>query len=278
MIEKIGLGSVQFGLNYGISNSSGITEPKEVARILDYARSTGIELIDTAFGYGCSEEVLGKSDLQGFNIVSKFLPATKEYSVENQINTSLKRMQVSQFYGLLAHRPEDVVLHPEIWEYLVGLKNNKVVRKIGFSFNTPEEADRVLGYGFIPDLIQVPFNYLDHRFLNIILLLKAKGCEIHTRSTFLQGLFFTDVNTLDGFFDEAKPAILELHKHGPALPGLLLKYCLRKTFIDKVILGVNTQKQLSENIGSIKLDGNLGEPEVEIKHEILTPSKWPVKK
>jgi aryl-alcohol dehydrogenase-like predicted oxidoreductase len=56
---KLGIGAAQFGLDYGVSNTEGITPIAEVVNILQQAESLGIELIDTAPAYGDSEAVLG---------------------------------------------------------------------------------------------------------------------------------------------------------------------------------------------------------------------------
>ena len=72
--NKIGLGTVQFGMDYGVSNTKGKTPDIEVSKILEYAKKEGLLYIDTAEAYGCSEEVLGRNDLSGFRIISKFLP------------------------------------------------------------------------------------------------------------------------------------------------------------------------------------------------------------
>lgn len=275
MINKIGLGTVQFGLDYGISNKKGITELEEVRNIISCAKDIGIDLLDTAYGYGKSEEVLGSAGVNSFKIVTKFLPATPEISIPLQINSSLQKLNIQHLYGILAHRSLDVLNNPDIWNYLLKLKQDKIVDKIGFSFNTPEEADVILSKGFVPDLIQVPFNYLDNRFKKHMIEFKKGGCEIHVRSPFLQGLFFINPITLSDFFEEVKPIIIKLQKHGNALSGLLLKYCLEKPFIDKVIFGINNKKQLLSNIEAIQTKENLTKLEFNIKHEILTPSNWP---
>lgn len=277
MINKLGLGTVQFGLNYGISNKYGITSMKEVGRILEYSREIGINVIDTAFGYGMSEEVLGNFGVSDFKLVSKFVPATPEYSIREQIKLSFKRLKVGHLYGLLAHRPLDLLDKPEIWEFLESIKSSAKVKKIGFSFNSTEEIDMVLGKKYIPDLIQVPYNYLDHRFESYMIDLKNNGCEIHSRSAFLQGLFFMIPESLGNFFDEIKPTLENLQSNGRALPGMLLKYCLQKPFIDKVILGVNNCKQLTENINSLRDTEQLTETPICTNNDILTPTKWPKK-
>jgi len=276
-IKKLGLGTVQFGLDYGISNKQGMTSLEEVKDILGFAKNAGIDLIDTAFGYGKSEEVLGIAGIDGFRVVSKFLPESNGLSIPQQVQTTFERLKTKQLYGLLAHRPIDLIDKPQVWEYLQELKQKGLVEKIGFSFNTPEEAEPLLEKGYQPDLIQAPFNYFDKRFQGVMIKLKEKGCEVHSRSTFLQGLFFMSASDLPGFFKEVKPEIYELQKNKESLPGLLLKYCLEKPFIDKVIIGVNNLAQLQENIKDIERQDSLPELKKQIKENILTPSLWPKK-
>ena len=128
--KKLGLGTVQFGLDYGISNKQGITNLEEVRDILGFAKNAGIDLIDTAFGYGKSEEVLGKADVDGFRVVSKFLPESNGLSIPQQVQTTLERLKTNQLYGLLAHRPADLLKNPDIWLYLQGLKQQGLVKTI----------------------------------------------------------------------------------------------------------------------------------------------------
>ena len=271
---KLGLGTVQFGLDYGISNKDGKTTEGELVKILKTAREADIDLLDTAFGYGVSEETLGNIGIDGFKVVTKFLPGSDDYSVCRQVELSLKRLRLDHLYGLLAHRPLDVMNNPEAWEYLLTLKADGLVEKIGFSFNSSEEIIRVFQSNFKPDLVQVPYNFLDHRFENYMISLHEIGCEIHTRSTFLQGLFFMKSEELSSFFDEIKPILRNLQTKGRELPGLLLNHTLKMNFVDRVILGVNTNIQLRNNLLSLMSNGSL--PYVTIKNlDILIPSKWP---
>src|SRR5690625_6191821 len=69
--NKIGLGTVQFGMEYGISNQSGQTPPNEVSAILASFRKKGGNLIDTAIAYGSSEIVLGNAGVGEFSVISK---------------------------------------------------------------------------------------------------------------------------------------------------------------------------------------------------------------
>ncbi len=252
-----------------------MTSFEEVKHILCYAKNSGIDLIDTAFGYGKSEEMLGMAGVDSFKVVSKFLPERNGISIQEQVRTSLERLKKDSLYGLLAHRPLDILENPNIWEYLLELKTKGVVEKIGFSFNKPEEAEMVLEKGFMPDLIQAPFNYLDMRFRKTMISLKEKGCEINSRSAFLQGLFFMTVDELPHFFEEVKPILNEVQKKGQILPGLLLKYCMDQDFIDKVIIGVDNHEQLKENIQQATSEEVLSALNQTIRSEILTPLEWP---
>ena len=72
-ITKIGLGAVQWGLDYGISNQNGQTPARAVKKILDFSQSCGINTIDTAPDYGESEQVIGSINTSSFVCVQKFL-------------------------------------------------------------------------------------------------------------------------------------------------------------------------------------------------------------
>ena len=277
-INKIGIGTVQFGANYGISNSEGKTASEEVLKILDYAQTNSIQYIDTAFGYGDAEHVIGQYDLSKFKIISKYIPK-QELTIEEQLQKSFDRLKINKLYGYLAHRALDLVENDcRNWNILKKLKQQNLVSKIGASFNTVEEAEVILSYNIDLDIIQIPYNYFDHRFESFAIKLKEKGCEVHTRSTFLQGLFFCNPNQLPNFFDEIKPTLRRIQRND-FLYGQLLQYVIKKEFIDVVVIGVNNLSQLKDNIESLTkeleelqlIDGT-------INHQIITPSEWPKRK
>lgn len=272
--EKLGLGTVQFGLPYGISNKKGQTTEEEVVKILETAKSYKIEVLDSASAYGSAEDVLGQNNLSSFEVVSKFMPPSKGKSISFQLDDSLRKLGLTSFYGYLAHRPMEILDYPEQWEELLEFKAKTKVKKIGFSLNEPEELRQLVGKGYVPDLVQLPYSYFDRRFESTMKDLKGRGCEIHTRSAFLQGLFFMNPHKLNNFFNEVKPLITQLQEKQP-LNGAILKFVLDKPFIDKVIIGVENEIQLVENIESIKKSSSLPELENKISDNILIPSRWP---
>lgn len=276
--SKIGIGSVQFGVHYGVSNDYGQTSSEEVTKILDYANKSGVKFIDTASAYGNSEEILGFNDLSNFKIISKFLPQENYGSIRTQLTISLNKLKVDSLYGYLSHRPLSLIDNQKQWQELLVLKQENKIKKIGFSLNEPKELDLLLNYGMIPDLIQVPYNYFDNRFKDILIDLKSKGCEIHTRSAFLQGLFFSDIEKLPSFFDEVKKYILELQINlSDNLSGALLKYVLSLEFVDVVIMGVENENQLKNNLSNINVAHYLSSKDFNFSNSVLMPSNWPIK-
>ncbi len=275
--HKIGLGTVQFGLPYGISNNWGQTSPEEVKEILILAEKENIDLLDSASAYGNAEEILGKNDLQSFRVVSKFLPTAAGKEIAEQLDHTLNNLGRKSLYGYLAHIPLNLLQTQDDWERLKEFQQQGKVQKIGFSLNEPVELERLLDSGLIPDLVQVPYNYFDRRFEDQIVQLKKNGCEIHTRSAFLQGLFFKDPKDLPEYFQDVKLVLQELQEQKGSLAGKLLKFVLEQSFIDRVIVGVENRNQLEHNLQSVSSEGKLPELKQVISSNILIPSQWPKK-
>jgi aryl-alcohol dehydrogenase-like predicted oxidoreductase len=275
LLNKIAIGSAQFGLDYGISNKTGKVPYNEVEKIFQVLSDRKINTVDTASLYGTSEEVLGSLDIKKFNIISKFKNVKSNLDVEIQLRQSLEKLNVSSLYGYLSHSPFNVIQNPEIWEYLIELKLNKIVEKIGFSFNTLSELEKVIEFGFIPDLIQVPYNYLDRSYEKYMKEFKDRyNTEIHTRSTFLQGLLLMDPKSLPTFFDPIKDILstFSIDK----IRAQLIQFVIEKSFVDKVIIGVTSREELVDNLKMIEENVSpLPSFDKVIPMEILTPLYWP---
>lgn len=276
LTRKIGLGTVQFGLTYGISNQTGQTSPSEVRQILDVFRESGGEIIDTALAYGESEQVLGKAGVKEFKMVSKFMPPSVcGSSVEEQLERSLDKLGIQTLYGYLAHRTDDLIDHPEQWDVLCSKKEKNMLKKTGVSLTDPEQWGKLSVAGIQPDIIQVPYNYIDRRFEKIMIECRKYGGEVHARSVFLQGLFFVNPDELPGFFDTIKPMLSEIQTNKENLAGRLLSFSLTRPFIDYVITGVETAEQLKTNFRSVGKDPALPDLQTRYSEEILNPAQWP---
>jgi aryl-alcohol dehydrogenase-like predicted oxidoreductase len=275
LASRLIIGTVQFGLDYGISNSEGKPTLNEVEAILNLATENGLSVLDTASAYGNAESIIGNLNNNRFEIVTKFLPESQSGCVDIQLNKSLIMLKQNSVYGLLAHRPREVVRNPEIWEKMIALKNAGKVHKIGFSFDNPDEYYEIRNDSLHPDLVQVPFNYFDNRFESIIEELKSDGCEIHVRSAFLQGLFFANISMLPPYFDEVKEIISSLQdRFDKSLAAGLLRFVLENKYIDKVVIGIQNRNQLNDILETIENAPILPRLNRRINHRILQPSLW----
>ena len=278
--SKIALGTVQFGLDYGISNLDGKTSIEEVSKILDTAFNRGLSILDTAQAYGDSETVLGASHGNRFKIITKINPANEDIGTAEQfVEKSLQKLKIEKLYGMLFHSATSAIQNPRIVSELRGLQEKGIIEKLGFSVYTPHELEQLINLYGQPDIIQVPYSHLDQRFEKIAQVLHLKGVEIHTRSTFLQGLFFNPADGLSEFFGPVVPylkALKSTFSDEGQLAQALLSFCLSKDFIDYVVLGVNNVKQLEENLKATEsFSGDLPNPPNNIPENIVLPYLWP---
>ena len=274
--NKIVLGTVQFGLQYGV-NSAGRPSVDAVKDILSEAAKGGITTLDTSSAYGNSEEILGNciTTSEDFKIVSKYPQG--DIPVDMMFERTLMHLKVEKLYGYLLHHFEVYKDNPHVWKDFVALKETGRVKKIGFSLYYPEELEFIIKNKSPFDLIQVPFNIFDKKFLPLMKELHEKGVEIHVRSTFLQGLFFKDRSALPEKLKPMKKYLLQLDdfskQSGLSISEIALNYNLQNPFIDGVLIGVDNVNQLQTNFASVK-DTPI-DIEINVKEkELLNPANW----
>lgn len=273
--NKLVLGTVQFGCQYGI-NSAGKPDTQMVSEILNEAYNGGIVLLDTSAAYGNSEEVLGETNASNkFQIISKYPKCDK--GIREVLRDSLLNLGCSKLYGYLLHHFSVYTENKAIWNDFVHLKAEGKVEKIGFSLYEPYELDLILEDGIPFDLIQIPFNIFDRQFEPYFERLKQMNVEIHVRSTFLQGLFFKDRNTLPEKLLPLKPYLVALDEYaqqtGLSVAEVALNYNIQNPSIDGVLIGVDTKDQLLTNFRSVS--EKRVELSIDVKEtELLKPINW----
>jgi len=284
-MSKIALGTVQFGLDYGISNVSGQVSFEEVGKILKLAKESSIDTLDTATGYGNSEKVLGSAGVNDFKIVTKTAPL--HLGVDNVLpsfHQSLKDLNVTNVDGLLIHNIDDIKdkQFDTLYKALEKLKQDKLINKIGFSTYTPSQVDFLLE-NFDFDLIQVPFNVFDARLVDggQLQSLKNKKIETHARSVFLQGLLLTPPHKRSKFFSKWSNLFKkwDLWLKSKNISGLeaALNFALSENLIDKIVIGVDTNAHLIEVISASKICTPDVPKNLNTTDEmLLNPSFWDV--
>ena len=266
-LQKLALGTAQFGMAYGIANQYGQVPPEEVRAILEIAFSSGIRTLDTAISYGDSETCLGEVGVEGWQIITKLPPLIQQNLegltihewVKNSCLASCDRLRVKQLYGLLLHRPQDL-LEPrgdEFYEALRAVKAAGWVQKIGVSIYSPEELEQIYHH-FPVDLVQAPFNGLDQRLIKSGWLTKLKedGLEVHARSIFLQGLLLLSPATRPRKFDRWSNLWQELETWIKQAGISPLQACLGAAFhqpwFDRIVIGIDHVQQLQEIISALQ--------------------------
>ena len=290
---KIALGTAQFGMDYGLSNTHGKTDKYEVSKILQYAYDYGISLIDTASSYGDSEKILGEVIT---NYYCKLVTKTPHFSdsyidnshvvkLKESFHQSLFNLKQKDIYGLLLHSCDDL-LKPGgdlLFQEMEDLKSMGVVKKIGVSLYNSEQIDIVLSK-FNIDLVQLPINIFDQQLLigGWLDKLKDYDVEIHARSAFLQGLLLMTNDLVPPYFFPIKKNLEAFYKSAKELSlsqlELALGYVMGVSEIDQVVVGVNTVEQLKEIIKATQVQINPMEfSDISINDPAFTnPSFWKV--
>jgi aryl-alcohol dehydrogenase-like predicted oxidoreductase len=230
---------------------------EDVFEILEFIKSQDIQFLDTAAAYGTSEKRIGNYlEQQTPNCPFKIITKLDVKSVQSPVDSlkqSLFNLKVQQVDTIMFHSYDDFQNTKRVeLDRLLDLKGISY-QKLGISLYTNEQIEKVFEMDIF-DVVQIPFNCLDNQNLRglSLKLLKSKKIEVHTRSVFLQGLFFKERSSITG---NLKPLVKYLNqldeiakKHQIDLAALALHYSLSKPNIDGVLIGVDSILQLKQNI------------------------------
>jgi aryl-alcohol dehydrogenase-like predicted oxidoreductase len=288
-MSKIALGTVQFGIDYGVNSVNGQVRPEEVKKILSYARSKDIDLLDAAPVYGISEKILGRMNISNFKVVTKtrhfdsFEIKNKDVKLlNNDFHHSLKDLKQDSIYGLLVHNADDL-LKPgaeKLFDQLQELKQAEKIVKIGVSVYDHSQLQSILD-NFDIDLVQLPFNILDRRMIDsgMLATLRSKGTEVHVRSIFLQGLLLMSEQNRPDKFNRWSSLWKIWHEwlndNQITAVEAAIRHAVSTPEISKVLVGVDTADQLNEIF--IALSGFLPKIPDELSIDdvdLLNPSNW----
>ena len=289
--KRLGLGTAQFGLDYGISNKLGKTGEAEAEKIVSIAAEFGMGFIDTARMYGSSETVLGKilPRDHDFKIITKTPLFEGEVINQNDrdeliacFKDSLAKLKTDSIYGLMLHHVDDA-FRPG-GEYLLDalytLKGMGLVKKVGVSVYTRDQIDAVLDK-FKIDIVQLPINVFDQRLLmdGQITRLKKAGVEIHARSVFLQGLLLMEPDSIPEHLGFARPVVAsyreKCRRAGTDPMNMALAFVRGVTDLDNIVLGVNDYNQLRANLEAWDSQFDYDFQTLRVDDErVITPHIW----
>jgi aryl-alcohol dehydrogenase-like predicted oxidoreductase len=296
-MSRLTLGTVQFGVPYGVANKVGQPSYQDVLKIVALALENRVNTFDTAAAYGTSEEVLGRAlaelgALQSSYVVTKVPsldgeqrsdPVRAGKVVAAAVEGSCRRLGLERIPLVLFHSEADSVALDALLEQV----DRGLVGSVGVSCgNNPAMALRLVE---LPEIsaLQIPCSILDPRFPDSGLLARAaaKGVKLFVRSVYLQGLLVMPEESIPSKLRAAIPVRHGLENlavsHGMSLAELALRYVLSLDGVASVITGVETRQQLLENIALFSkgpLPAKLVESALAIVPDLpeflLTPAMW----
>lgn len=287
MINKLILGTAQFGLNYGINNNNGQLEKDQVLELLNVAYQ-GIRFLDTAEIYGNAHNIIGdfhkRNENLRFKIITKFPHNFNIDVINDKVFEYINVLNITVIDVLMFHSFNSFKSNYQSVELLEELKRSGHINHIGVSVYTNNQLESLLNEDLI-SVVQLPFNLLDNINVRGDLLekLKNKGKSVHVRSVFLQGLFFKNINDKTPIVKQLKTELKLLNhltsKFKCSMEELALSYNLSQQNIDNVIIGVDSIFQLNNNIKAsfYKLQEETIQHinKIHVKNlELLNPSLW----
>ncbi|WP_303247475.1 aldo/keto reductase [uncultured Methanobrevibacter sp.] len=262
-ISKLGLGTVQFGLDYGFTKKK---TQDEVNSILETAVDNDVTLIDTAREYGDSESKIG-------NFISEFdndfVIATKlrlidnlndldfntlENSIYSSVNESLDSLSLDKIPILQLHQTDEILFkNADFWEVIAQLKEDNLIDLFGVSVYGLEETQFILNnFTDSVDFFQIPYNIFDRRFEDMYDILSDNSVGLISRSTFLKGIIPCSLEDVPKELDGIKYFKKELEELANSLDlrvdELANLFVYSNDFINSTIFGVNSSEELEKNI------------------------------
>jgi aryl-alcohol dehydrogenase-like predicted oxidoreductase len=255
-VNRIALGTAQFGLDYGVANQVGRVPDGELRAILAHARAAGVDTLDTAAAYGDSERRLGELGAEAWRIVTKVPPLPSGWAdpaawAIEAVEGSLQRLRVGSVAAVLLHRPGDLAgtRGTELYRGLLEVRRRGYAARIGVSIQAPEHLDALDGR-YALDLVQAPLSLIDRRLVESgwLARLASAGVEVHARSAFLQGVLLMRRADRPAYFDRWAPLWDRWHawlaSSGAEPVGACLAFALSFPAVSRVVVGVDSLAQV----------------------------------
>ena len=296
-MTDLSIGTAQFGLDYGITNKKGILELGEADSIIEEARLSGIDSIDTAHAYGSAEKRLGmmSAEINSFKITTKIGVGIDDEMSTKQIRDNLARQLETSLRDLDTDKVDTVLLHTskclaqshrdEVLNFLNTTKEKGITRRIGVSVYSQSELDE----GYVPalDVVQLPLSVYNQSMLRngSIAYLKRLGLSIQVRGVFHQGLLLCSAKEWPKWINECwkqRQRLIEdyVEHNKTSLVAASLGFIQSVAGIDTVIVGVCSKRELRSIVEAwnkpIGLPKTLLALPTDTDDGFCDPRRWPV--
>lgn len=290
-VSALSLGTVEIGLDYGISEQGEARHPSEADahKLLHFALDQGINLIDTARAYGEAEAIIGralKTRRREYILASKVMPRPGAPSlVRGQLEEGLAALQTDHVDIMMIHsRADQIEPDEETLAPIARAQRDGLVRFIGTSVYGPEAAARAIECGWF-DCIEVGYNALDRRIESHVLeLAERKDVGVIARSVLLKGALSERYTFLPDELSPLKRCVSELASIAGSvqkLPELAYRYVCNRSVPHSALAGTASEAELAACIEYLAL-GPLASDQIDaiqsvrLKDEtLMNPGNWP---
>ena len=298
-VSNLALGTAAFGVeNYGIQEPGepGRLSEGHAIALVQAAVASGINLFDTARGYGESEAVLGKS-ASGYPsciIATKVGVATDTKdtaeltkTVMGSLTASLKALRRDVLDVVQIHNATQEMLEcSEILNVLERARDMGKLKFIGASVYGEAAALAAIRSRRV-DVLQIALNLLDQRMLARVLPeARKQNVGIIARSAFLKGALTERVKllpeSLRGLSEAADKMRESLGETWDSLPGAALRFCLSTPGVHSVLVGLRSLSELESATAAHEagaLDGAVLKKAELFRlndDQLINPSHWPI--
>lgn len=291
------LGTVQFGMDYGVFN-----QPKKdidyCVRCLDYATQNGIHAIDTATAYGIAEEVTGEflkkktvprnelflSTKLLPNVLDNLNSSDYESVITENIEKSLKTLHTDYIDAYFFHSSR-YIFNDEMMEALQVVKRKGLAKEVGVSIYYEDEAVVAMNNPMV-QYVQTPYSVFDHRMKKVGLFDEEKrgNLLVDSRTTFIKGLIRLQEEEVPDHLAKAKPILRKLDdickETGYSRIELAIGYVKKEQGINHLVFGIRDMEQLKQDIRAFEREipqdvlCKLEQEFSGIDTDIVIPSLW----
>ena len=294
-IPRLTLGTVQFGIPYGLRADARAAAQDEVDAALQTAFDAGVTGIDTAAAYGDSEEKIGSwiertgnaplvvTKVHGLDTASE---AALIASMRTAADRSRARLRLSRIPVLMVHHFDEYQSHKTWFDRAFeALKDEGVIECSGVSAYSADDYFAIADSGL--DAVQIPVNILDWKQIDSGGIRALEGMIVFARSIYLQGLLLRTPESLWprlSFAGETLEKYIALCRRvGMTQRELAMAFALSVPGITSVVMGCRNAAQVRGNIevfqGAKRLDPErMDEIHALFGHtdaRIVNPSLWP---
>lgn len=297
-VSALSVGTVQFGIPYGLNKAAGKTDEETSFRVLDIATESGVNWLDTAMAYGDSEQVLGnwlrtKSADQMPMVATKVNKLdhsslqTLRASLREQLEESRKRLGLEQIPLLMIHHCEEYFDDPDNMRQVFNeLKEDGLIRFSGISAYAFHDYGKIADSGF--DAVQIPVNLFDWNQIDNGGIDRLKEAEmiVFARSVYLQGLVFRKPDQLDERMRFCAPTLERFRglceEFGMDPACMAVSFALSLPGISSLVIGCRNEQQMRSTIQQVDQAREFTPEQMEKIHNafrdvperVITPMLW----